>query len=847
MNEIVFSLLLVISMMILPVYGQSNIDFGYTLQPSKLLENTEGILEVYVVSGDLMIPMPINDLKIITSDSSVIKILDINSKKFITEIKIQALKPGTANIALAAPDYFSKEIPITVYTNNNYPTQILAKLTPNDFPVDGPKFGYIAVELATTGGLPTKAVQDTIVRLSTPNTDVLELADKELEIKEGEYYAVGKFLVKDSGDAIIFIETPGMKRISEFVHVRKASEPLGVQLYMLPSTVNSMSNSHGYAIVQLQDAEGVPVKAEKDIPIRITVTNPDAEINISNDFEELLFDTKIITIKEGSYWAYSAFGPRPDYAQFVDDSSITLEVNPSTEGYISSGDTVKIVHEEALIGKGPAVLETLPILTTGQRELIGVVHLESTLPVMASEDLLVRIDSSNLETIKVDKVKIGKGQNAGLVFGKTGTMIPAEGETLELYTTDEGGTTVYTAIPEGPEEENLALQIEPLIPKVLANTNFPVLAYLLETEDEETVSSDDGEEEDGRIGVTHFIKDSILTFSANEFVDIEPEIIKQNQPYALIYAKSTKVGTTSLSSKTSGFDSSLSVTSLTTDPAKIHFSFPNTLLPQTKSLVAIQLLDSGDNPVYAKEDTVIEIVSKDQKIIDVPDTVIIKKDDYHTFMEMIAENEGKTEIATLSEDLPLSKFNMEVNGLHPEVSLNTVNSANIDEEIAARVHISFPGLSIPLSGYNVKWETNGAEIRQIDSLTNNQGEADVVLISSQPTELDLKVIVSGEGFSDTTVNRKISIIEPVVELRDSAKSSASEFEFSNSNMIFFIIPGAAAGAFFFLKRTNRLEEIKEKLNIGDFAASEIMEKLNFRDFGEKISSIKEKISEVRER
>nr|NIU86366.1 hypothetical protein [Nitrosopumilaceae archaeon]NIV65095.1 hypothetical protein [Nitrosopumilaceae archaeon] len=49
---------------------------------------------------------------------------------------------------------------MTIYTNNNHPTQILLKTTPNDFPVDGPKFGYIGIELATSGGLPTTSNQD---------------------------------------------------------------------------------------------------------------------------------------------------------------------------------------------------------------------------------------------------------------------------------------------------------------------------------------------------------------------------------------------------------------------------------------------------------------------------------------------------------------------------------------------------------------------------------------------------------------------------------------------------------------------------------------------------------------
>jgi|FLOH01.1.fsa_nt_gi hypothetical protein len=54
--------------------------------------------------------------------------------------------------------------------------------------------------------------------------------------------------------------------------------------------------------------------------------------------------------------------------------------------------------------------------------------------------------------------------------------------------------------------------------------------------------------------------------------------------------------------------------------------------------------------------------------------------------------------------------------------------------------------------------------------------------------------------------------------------------FTGNNIILFVIPGVAGAAFLYLRKTNRLEDITERLNIS-----------------EKIEGVKERISEIRER
>jgi len=174
----IFLILGIISIIfVIPAQAQITSEFGYQLYPEKLLENTEGTLQVFVTSNDMMVPKQIESLKIVSSDNSIIQILGIEegNDKFTKNVMIQAKKPGISSIVLAAPGFSSKEISLQVFNNNNYPTQILMKVTPEQFPIDGPKYGHIALELATTGGLPTLASEDMTIHLDTPNNDIIKL------------------------------------------------------------------------------------------------------------------------------------------------------------------------------------------------------------------------------------------------------------------------------------------------------------------------------------------------------------------------------------------------------------------------------------------------------------------------------------------------------------------------------------------------------------------------------------------------------------------------------------------------------------------------------------------------
>lgn len=864
----IFLLLVVIcSMFIMPVNAQTTAEFGYQLHPEKLLENTVGTLQIFVISNEKMVPRSIDNLKVISSDNSVIQIINVqeNNNEYTKNVQIKALKPGIANIALAATGFSSKEITLEVFNNNNYPTQILMKVTPNNFPIDGPRFGYVTVELATTGGLPTIALEDTIIKVETPNKDVINLRDTELLIKKGEYYATTEFDLENSGDAIIFASTENMKKISKIVHVLKPEEPLQVQLTVIPEQFSSYSGAKGYAIVQLLDGSGDPVKAEEDIHMKLGVKSPKVSINTSHDFDEIQFSNKELVIKKGTYSAHTTFTPKPNLGDFTTSNQQTYEVFISTSNYLTNGDSFTVFHDEigALEGAGPSITKTLPFLTTGNKEIIGVTYFETdvevsrktgsstlgstnrelvtvTVPVIAKEDYEINFSSSESDVVKPINPIMKKGENIVIVFGDTGTVTPDND--IVFYITDNQGIKTVSGQPIGPTKESIKLRAEPLVPMILVGHEFPAIAYLLEgdesvadttTENADT-TTDGSSEMDPRMGVTPFIEDTVLTLSANDFVDAEPEIIKENQPYALFKLSTKEVGDTILSFQAGQFDGKMTMTSHTTDPAELHLSFAKNLLANTDSLATIQLLDSVGNPVYAKKDILIKIVSNDESILKIPEEVVVMKGEYFNTFKLESKNEGLIELALLSEDLPLSKYDITIVDISPVISLDLLGGMNWNERIEAKLSVAIPEINISLDGFNVEWTVDGGEVLEKEDTTNRDGIAKMNILANDKETVMISAIVSGGGFSSSTISKNAQILNmPIVETPIEEERG---FNIDSQYIFYIIIPAAIGVALFILKRMEKLEVITEKLGIAD--------KLNI---GEKFESIKEKISDIRNR
>ncbi|MFB5609997.1 MAG: hypothetical protein ACE5Q5_07245, partial [Nitrosarchaeum sp.] len=89
--KVIFLLgLICASMFVIPANAQTAAEFGYQLHPEKLLENTEGTLQIFVTSNGMMLPKSIDNLKVVSSDNSIIQIINVqkNSEGYTKDVQI---------------------------------------------------------------------------------------------------------------------------------------------------------------------------------------------------------------------------------------------------------------------------------------------------------------------------------------------------------------------------------------------------------------------------------------------------------------------------------------------------------------------------------------------------------------------------------------------------------------------------------------------------------------------------------------------------------------------------------------------------------------------------------------
>lgn len=779
-------------------HGQTPDQLSVRLIPSQIMENTEGMLEVYSNTDG----KSVDQLIATSSDSSIVEILGIvqDQNHLMTNIKIKAVSEGTANIALAAPGFTSQEFPITVYKNSNVPTALIIKTTPTTFTTTGPKQGYVSVELTNNDGFPMLATDDTTITLSTTNNDVVQLKSDNLIIKKGEYFGIGEFEINHQGDAQIVASSESMQSVSSTVSVSATTQQQMVQLYVFPKTINAFHASYAYAVVQLHDSSGNPVIATEDIPVSIQVlnTNQSSAVNTS-PLNSLVQANGPLIIKRGSYWAYTPISVNAGVNSL-------FNVTISTKGYlVSHGGNITTVaqvcentnHEinlgdctnGALYDDKNAKVDLLPILATGQKELVGIMHLEDNAgsPVIANSNLSVPVDSSDPNTLSVDNGILNTGSQAGLVFGTPKFSNPV---TLNVVTPSPQSLTpqIFSHV-----SEDLQIVADPIIPKILSHTDFPLSLYMIQNG-----------------AITYFPKDMTPSIAPTTTIQTKPDILSKGQSIVLLNSNLLNDGSKAISITTQDFSTNLSLTGLSSKPASIVLDYPDKILSNLKNTFSIEVLDEQKLPIFLTKDTEFKLVSNNPDALNVPESVVIKQGSYYSFFDVNTKNSGKSEISVLTDGLDMAKFDVDVTNLTPDVSISSSDYVDQNVVLNAKVLAQYNG--VPLSQMKVDWQVTGGTIQKMDSMTDQDGNANISILAQDPTSVDIKANVIGGIYGTTTAEKSIKVNAPLGNAAGSS-SNTNSFSMFGLNPLFIVIPvaAAAAGGIIVLKKKNMLEGLTEKV------------------------------------
>ncbi|MDE1764502.1 MAG: hypothetical protein KGH88_09740, partial [Thaumarchaeota archaeon] len=127
-----------------------------------------------------------------------------------------------------------------------------------------------------------------------------------------------------------------------------------------------------------------------------------------------------------------------------------------------------------------ARLDMLPILATGNNELVGVMHLSDPHgnPIIASKDLNIEVDSSDPNYLAINPVYMSRGESVVPVFGKVGNTAPTSPLSVHVITYND--ITVPAAI-NASSINSLKLVANSLVPEALSQSNFPLALYLVDS------------------------------------------------------------------------------------------------------------------------------------------------------------------------------------------------------------------------------------------------------------------------------------------------------------------------------------------------------------------------------
>ena len=749
------------------------------LIPGRIVEGTEGILQVFVVEKDIMFPSIIEDLIITSSDSSILEISNFETTEngFIKNFKINAITSGTTKIGIAAPGFFSREIPIQIYDSVQNEKKFSIKVIPDTFSEDGPKNGYFSVVLLDSNGNPVRAKHDLTMTISSSDSEIVSSLYEEMTIPKGEYHSYGSFNVKNVGNAKLFFNIPNMGSQSSEIIVNEKDD-LHVELYAFPTKLNTNVSAQAFIVGQLQTEDGKPVLAEHDITVHYRVTNSHfAEVVNTSDTYAGIVSTGFFIIEKDRYWGYIEFNT-------LEGLSDIFDVTISSDSPLSLDQEIIETMNFKLYDDKLIKFEPFPILSTGNEELIGVVYLEDLdeTPVIASNDVLVTINSSDDEKMTIQNLFIKKGKSSALVFAQTSTEIPTD---LELYVQTDISEIITLDIFT-LEREVIELHVEPLVDTILAGSKFPLAIYLSENDE-----------------LVEFNSDSQLFISPSEYFSIPNEYIKKGDSVKILSLESLKKGEDELYVQTDNFVATKTLKSDSFRAGSLILDGPTSIFTGVESLFSIQILDMDDNPLFVEKDTEVNLIIKDKMLIEMPSSVIIKEGQYYETFTVNPLLKGQTEITISSNDLPLSRFLIETEKLEPNIVIT--GPSEIEENLSFILNLKVDYNGIPLDNVKTQWNVEGALVQAVDETTNKHGESTIALFADSKDQIRISVDVTDDIFFKKTISNNVKVNSSNSSSLEETEPVFEKFTINGIDPLLIFIPSMIGITGFVMKKKNMLK------------------------------------------
>jgi hypothetical protein len=156
------------------------------------------------------------------------------------------------------------------------PVKLKIYIGPNKVPADNSIHECIFVQLQDSNGRPARALEDTIISLSSSLTSV-GTVDPTITIQMGETFAVAKFDSTFTPGSTTIVATASGFATVQATMTTIAPVPNKLALYGFPPVIPADGSPYEALVVQLQDSSGNPAKAPLG-GVAVTLFSSDEEV-----------------------------------------------------------------------------------------------------------------------------------------------------------------------------------------------------------------------------------------------------------------------------------------------------------------------------------------------------------------------------------------------------------------------------------------------------------------------------------------------------------------------------------------------------------------------------------------
>ena len=238
--------------------------------------------KVYVqITDNLGLPLTASEDVEITLTSSNHSLITVTQNLTIpkgsnyasTEFLVSGTLTGEVFVSAQAQGYTPGTDQIIVFEQAPFPERVALFFSPDVLLSDGKSHTAVTVQLQDNDGSPVRATEDTVVYLSSSNTNVATI-DETVTISEDSFKTSANITCyTENGETIISATSPGVAPSSETLTVQ-GQVPSIIELYIFPSILVADGTENDIITVQFLDDEGNPVLARTDTEVYLTSTNP---------------------------------------------------------------------------------------------------------------------------------------------------------------------------------------------------------------------------------------------------------------------------------------------------------------------------------------------------------------------------------------------------------------------------------------------------------------------------------------------------------------------------------------------------------------------------------------------